>query len=165
MLASIAPAPGSRGRWTGKNPHSQTRNSPIGQQEATPRTAMGRASLGTMMALKTTPSRLKPASQTRASFRKTDGGKNAAHYQTPEHAAWRAAVKRRDGYRCVKCGTTGPRLIADHIVEIEDGGAALDVSNGQTLCQAHHNRKTEQARRARRGLMPMVTTGVDGWPI
>jgi 5-methylcytosine-specific restriction protein A len=105
------------------------------------------------MALRTLPSRLKPATQARASFRKTEGGKNAAHYQTEEHRKWRLAVLKRDGFACVKCGATGRgvRLIADHIVEIEDGGALLDPANGQTLCLACSNRKTAASRGARLG--------------
>jgi 5-methylcytosine-specific restriction enzyme A len=43
------------------------------------------------------------------------------------------------------------RLIADHIIEIDDGGAPLDFNNGMTLCVACHNKKTAQAAQARRG--------------
>jgi 5-methylcytosine-specific restriction endonuclease McrA len=105
------------------------------------------------MALRTLPSRLKPAAQARASFPKTEGGKNAAHYQTEEHRKWRLAVLKRDGLACVKCGATGHgvRLIADHIRELEDGGAPLDPANGQTLCLACSNRKTAASRRTRLG--------------
>jgi 5-methylcytosine-specific restriction protein A len=38
------------------------------------------------------------------------------------------------------------RLIADHVIEIDDGGAPLDVNNGMTLCLSCHNRKTAAAR-------------------
>ena len=82
----------------------------------------------------------------------TAGGRNLRHYQSSEHQRWTAAVKRRDGYACQKCGARDTRLIADHIIEIVDGGAPLDVSNGMTLCIACHNRKTaaKRADRARR---------------
>lgn len=42
-------------------------------------------------------------------------------------------------------------MYADHIVEIEDGGAPFDVKNGQCLCSADHQIKTarERAKRAR----------------
>jgi 5-methylcytosine-specific restriction protein A len=103
------------------------------------------------MALRTLPQRLKPATIARAPFPKSEGGKNAAHYQSPEHKAWRIAVLSRDGFTCAKCGAHDPgvRLIADHIVEIEDGGAPLDPDNGQTLCGRCSNVKTARARQAR----------------
>lgn len=105
------------------------------------------------MALKQLPPRLPAAPRTRAPFLDSAGGKNRDHYQSDEHRAWRYAVLRRDRFRCVKCGDHGPgvRLIADHIVEIEDGGPKLDVSNGQTLCASCSNQKTAHARRERQG--------------
>lgn len=57
----------------------------------------------------------------------------------------RAAAKgicRRPG-----CGKRG--YIVDHIVEIKDGGAALDRSNVELLCGSHHATKTAAARAAR----------------
>jgi hypothetical protein len=76
----------------------------------------------------------------------TAGGRNARHYQSREHQHWAAAVKRRDRFACQKCGARDARLIADHVVEMEDGGAPLDVANGMTLCLACHNRKSAAAR-------------------
>jgi len=74
-----------------------------------------------------------------------------AHYGTPEHRAWREEVIRRADGHCQwpGCNRTGCRLFADHIVEKQDGGALLDVTNGQTLCAQHHSIKTAQARAAR----------------
>ncbi len=69
-------------------------------------------------------------------------------YATPEHRAWAVAVIARDGGRCRVCNRRG-RLFADHIVEIEDGGARLDLANGQALCGSHHTAKTAAARAAR----------------
>jgi hypothetical protein len=40
-------------------------------------------------------------------------------------------------------------MFADHIVEIKDGGAQLDLANGQCLCFSHHEIKTAEARKAR----------------
>ena len=76
-------------------------------------------------------------------------------YSTPEYRAWAAEVKRYAGWRCEAkgCGVTGVRLFADHIVEIQDGGARLDIRNGQCLCQRHHVAKTvaERSKRLGRG--------------
>lgn len=80
------------------------------------------------------------------------------YYLTPEHRAWRAKVVARAGGRCEAVGQHGHRcskaepehrLIADHVVEIKDGGRPLDFNNGQCLCFSHHERKSA-AERARR---------------
>lgn len=76
---------------------------------------------------------------------------------TPEHKAWRKAVLERAGHRCQaienghRCTKAAPahRMFADHIIERKDGGAALDVRNGQCLCGSHHTSKTLAARRDR----------------
>jgi 5-methylcytosine-specific restriction protein A len=77
----------------------------------------------------------------------------ADHYSTPEHRAWRAEVIRLSGGQCQwpGCKRAGIRLFADHIIEIKDGGSALDVANGQALCGGHHTNKTlkERAKRMR----------------
>jgi 5-methylcytosine-specific restriction endonuclease McrA len=104
------------------------------------------------MTLKLIEPRIKARAASRVRMLSTEGGANAAHYQSDGHKAWAAAVKRRDGYRCVtpRCDSKG-RLIADHIVEITDGGARFDVANGQTLCLACHNRKTARQKASRSG--------------
>ncbi len=73
----------------------------------------------------------------------------APHYTTPEHRQWRTCVLRRAGGRCQGCGRSGTRLFADHIVELKDGGAALDLANGQALCGSCHSAKTARTRAAR----------------
>lgn len=75
----------------------------------------------------------------------------AAHYGTPEHVEWSRAVIRRSGGMCQGkgCGRTDTRLFADHIAELKDGGAALDLANGQALCGTCHGTKTAAARAAR----------------
>ena len=73
------------------------------------------------------------------------------HYLSPEHKEWRARVVARAGGRCEAegCGRREPRMFADHIVEISDGGARLDLANGQCLCGRCHSLKTAEARTAR----------------
>ena len=74
-----------------------------------------------------------------------------AHYHSPEHRAWSAAVIRRAGGACQGpgCGRSGVRLFADHIRELRDGGAPFDLANGAALCGACHSRKTATVRAAR----------------
>ena len=62
--------------------------------------------------------------------------------------------RRSDGEDPSGDAASDARLIADHVVEIEDGGAPLDVANGMTLCVACHNRKTAQARADRTRRLP-----------
>lgn len=57
--------------------------------------------------------------------------------------ALRLAAKRRDDFRCVKCGATG-RLEVDHIQRVKDAPAlAFELSNLQTLCTPCHSAKTK----------------------
>jgi 5-methylcytosine-specific restriction endonuclease McrA len=70
-------------------------------------------------------------------------------YQTPEYANWRALVIGRARGFCQKCPREGVRLFADHIIELKDGGAAFDPTNGQALCGSCHTKKTAEARAAR----------------
>lgn len=69
-----------------------------------------------------------------------------AHYYTPDHRAWSRSVIARAGHACQHCGRTNTRLFADHITELQDGGAPFDPANGQALCGACHTRKTVAAR-------------------
>ena len=72
-------------------------------------------------------------------------------YLTREHQHWRATVIARAGGRCEwpGCNRSEPRMFADHIVELKDGGAALDIANGQCLCGSHHTLKTNEERARR----------------
>lgn len=47
---------------------------------------------------------------------------------------------RRDGFACVKCGSSGP-LEVDHIRPVAQGGS-WELSNLQTLCSECHRLKT-----------------------
>lgn len=70
-------------------------------------------------------------------------------------AEWKALVTRLiklRGRSCQDCGAKGGRIYADHVVELKDGGAALDPMNVRLLCAPCHGRKTEQKKRERVGL-------------
>jgi len=58
-------------------------------------------------------------------------------------------VKAVRGKRCEACGCKHCRLIGDHIREIKDGGAMMDITNVQLLCLHCHNRKTAKAKKQR----------------
>lgn len=60
-------------------------------------------------------------------------------------ARWRALrleALRRDGFKCVVCGSRR-RLEVDHIEPVRNApDRAFDLTNLQTLCAADHTRKT-----------------------
>ncbi|MFG1205585.1 HNH endonuclease [Xanthobacter flavus] len=95
-------------------------------------------------------SRLKPARQTIGT---STPKSRAPVYGTPEHREWSAAVIKRAGGRCQAPGCTRAlpeyRMYADHIREVRDDGAPLDLANGQCLCAVHHGAKTADQRRKR----------------
>lgn len=56
--------------------------------------------------------------------------------------ALRLEAKRRDGWKCVKCGARG-RLEVDHILPVRTNRElAFEITNLQTLCVSCHSRKT-----------------------
>lgn len=60
-----------------------------------------------------------------------------------------AAVKQRDGYRCVDCGefeTRTQRLQAHHVLPLSEGGSNT-LDNMVTLCTACHKAR-HRARRS-----------------
>ena len=58
-------------------------------------------------------------------------------YHTRRWRLLRLRVFERDGWRCVLCGKAG-RLECDHIVPLQDGGAAFEMDNLRTLCRGCH---------------------------
>ncbi|MFC1513016.1 YHYH domain-containing protein [Thermodesulfobacteriota bacterium] len=62
--------------------------------------------------------------------------------------ATKTAVKRRDGYRCVICGST-KKLEVDHRRALMNGGAN-DMTNLATLCDDCHTIKTRMDSSLRR---------------
>lgn len=66
-------------------------------------------------------------------------------WQNPSRGAphkLRKATKQRDGYKCVKCGST-ESLEVDHILNTAQGGTHT-LNNLQTLCHTCHKQKTRQ---------------------
>lgn len=71
-------------------------------------------------------------------------------YRSDKWGAFRAMVAAQAMPVCVHCGSTGPRMTLDHIVEIKDGGEPFSRDNVQWLCQPCHNVKTAAQRNLRR---------------
>ena len=65
-----------------------------------------------------------------------------AKYRTPEYIAWRKAVLKREGERCVVCGRGRPaRLQVDHVYQQSRyPELKFSVDNGRTLCIPCHKR-------------------------
>ncbi len=67
---------------------------------------------------------------------------SAAVIRSPRWPALRIAAKRRDGWKCVQCGSK-QRLEVDHAKPVRTHPElAFDLSNLQTLCGSCHGRKT-----------------------
>lgn len=66
----------------------------------------------------------------------------AAVYRDARWAVVRLEAKRRDGWKCVKCGSRY-RLEVDHIRPVRDcPDLAFTLTNLQTLCGPCHGKKT-----------------------
>lgn len=62
----------------------------------------------------------------------------------PRWQALRQQALRRDGFRCVTCGSTY-RLEIDHVESVRNRpDLSYELSNLQTLCSPCHTRKTRQ---------------------
>ena len=72
-----------------------------------------------------------------------------AFYTSAPWREARAVCLLLKGYRCVKCNAQPRRLFVDHIVELKDGGSALDQGNLEPLCGSCHTAKTARERAAR----------------
>lgn len=63
-------------------------------------------------------------------------------YRDARWPVLRTETKRRDGWKCVQCGSRY-RLEVDHIEPVRDApDRAFDPDNLQTLCGPCHGRKT-----------------------
>jgi 5-methylcytosine-specific restriction enzyme A len=73
-----------------------------------------------------------------------------AFYTSPEWRTLVDRIKRERGWKCQQCGAHPPvRILGDHIIELKDGGAALDPRNVRLLCLPCHNTKTAAVKRGR----------------
>ena len=71
-----------------------------------------------------------------------------AFYHSPQWKKVRAIKMNRNPF-CEICSANNRYAraeIVDHIVEIRDGGAALNIDNLQSLCRTCHNQKTAKER-------------------
>jgi 5-methylcytosine-specific restriction protein A len=67
---------------------------------------------------------------------------SAAVTRTKRWKALRVQALRRDGWKCVECGSRS-RLQVDHILSVRTHPELkFELSNLQTLCGQHHGRKT-----------------------
>jgi len=57
------------------------------------------------------------------------------HHRGWRYKEWQQAVFKRDGYRCVLCGSN-QQLTADHLFpRVSHPSLKYEVSNGRTLCE------------------------------
>jgi 5-methylcytosine-specific restriction protein A len=75
-------------------------------------------------------------------------------YLSPEWRKLMARIIAERGRVCEECKRTGTRIFGDHIIELQDGGAALDPKNISLKCGACHTRKTAAARSQRMRARP-----------
>lgn len=62
---------------------------------------------------------------------------------------WRKLVFKRDGYRCVLCGSC-ERIEADHIIPFSKAhDIQFDINNGRTLCHSCHKQTGTYGGRVR----------------
>jgi len=65
------------------------------------------------------------------------------YYSHKKHREWREKVLRRDKYLCQECKKYGKKVSATHAHHIkpveEYPELRYVVSNGESLCLAHHN--------------------------
>lgn len=86
---------------------------------------------------------------------RTEPKRADAFYLSQQWRTLVASIIAERGRRCEQCGKSagqdgGPlRLVADHVIEIKDGGAPLDPGNIRLLDYQCHAVKTQRARAER----------------
>lgn len=86
--------------------------------------------------------------------RKPQEGRKYSNTKFYQSTAWRKLrkVKLEQDPLCEEClkkGIHTPAKVADHIVPINQGGAALDIANLQSLCDRCHNVKSAKESHTR----------------
>lgn len=76
-------------------------------------------------------------------------------YSSSQWLGLMARLKRERGAKCEQCGATGRKIYGDHVVELQDNGAAFDAGNVRLLCAPCHGAKTAR-RRAERLREPLT---------
>lgn len=105
------------------------------------------------MALKALKNRLVTMRTSAVRQLDTSGGAFNEFYLSQPWRELRAKIINERGPHCEKCSATG-KVIADHIVELKDGGAYLDKRNIQLLCPQCHAKKTGHEARKRMAWTP-----------
>src|SRR5664279_1848789 len=105
------------------------------------------------MALKTLQSRFArlPIRKTATGLLGRSGKLTNRFYLSPAWRALRTDLIKHRGWRCEDPGCDTPRgpwrqIYGDHVVELSDGGAALDARNVLLRCGVCHGRKTQEAK-------------------
>lgn len=86
--------------------------------------------------------------------RKPQEGRKHSNTKFYQSTTWRKLrkVKLEQDPLCEEClkkGIHTPAKVADHIVSINQGGAALDIANLQSLCDRCHNIKSAKESHSR----------------
>src|SRR5262249_39350159 len=123
-----------------------------GCSTAPPRSPIGSTAMSRLRAF---APRLRTHTTTRLKAPRSEG---SAHplYGSREWRLLANRIKRERGNRCEDPEhwpghpRTGVRIYADHVVELSDGGAALDERNILLRCPRCHSRKTMIERAKRR---------------
>lgn len=67
--------------------------------------------------------------------------------QSSEYKKWRNAVLKRAGNKCERCGSS-EKIRAHHKISIyEDITLALEVENGEALCEMCHKKEHKERGR------------------
>lgn len=91
-----------------------------------------------ILVLKETETSEKEESQIDVGFDKYEKKIDNATRKSKEYQAFRKAVLKRDGNKCVFCGAE-TELCVHHIIPFsKNNELSIDVSNGQTLCEQCH---------------------------
>lgn len=82
---------------------------------------------------------------------KSNSNKSWSYHQIYHTKQWRNIRKLKLNINplCQQCeqqGLTTEANVVDHINPVQEGGAAFDLDNLQSLCVSHHNSKTAKNR-------------------